>query len=724
MQAVKHRGRALGMDLRYHPEPQTANLILNMRYDASGFGWVRDRGWEPYNPPAGFTRILALDMEPIYSLAVWTRDQGGQVYPLYEQDGDLLWEHGLSQGTGLSYPARQTLDSGRTIPKSSDPGTQFIPHGRDLVIINGSDQPLRFRGNKYVVPFGFQQRPAPPDVFPPDPDYYNTGTTPRNEAGTVSARLDAPRGLGKSDAATDGTEQNRYQWRVTFVTETGSESPMSDPATASWSFSASSEQGRYGVLLRSVPVGPRGTVARNIYRTKNLINIETQGEATYFFLGQIEDNASTDFFDIVPDSALVSAAPSSLASILHPMFRHGASWDGCLWLAGGVGNETRIYRTDPQAPEQIGALSYYDVGVRQGGAITAVKAGYGALIVFRERSIEVIQPSNDDLRYRVTTLSQDVGTTATNAIALIPGVGLAFLGYDGVYAITGQGDNLSLVLISEEIHGEVARANRAALPRATAAWSPLEREWWCHFPADGASAPNRGIVYHPDVGGWSVRAADTDSPPGAFEFNGLATLPSGHFLIAPQTTYAGTLGSRTVYNRGLQVWSASGFAGGRFTATQIDGTVYAVSSVADNGAVLGVYESCWTDLGGADSYKSVSSVVLEMVACGHATVTLDYARDQRDVYTTTSAQPLADSRTYGTANDQNVYGPRANAKDRVATVGTGVWASEGITMVRWDLGATAAAYFKWRANGTSRFHIGAYTIKDNAANGSTERPRR
>lgn len=92
--------------------------------------------------------------------------------------------------------------------------------------------------------------------------------------------------------------------------------------------------------LSSVPTGPTGTIARNIYRTK-------AGGTEYYLSGTLGDNISTTYNDTVPDDALTSGAPiQNLNGEQHSITSIGT---------GPTGTTYRdIYRT-----ESGGSVYYY-----------------------------------------------------------------------------------------------------------------------------------------------------------------------------------------------------------------------------------------------------------------------------------------------------------------------------------------------------------------------------
>ena len=523
----------------------------------------------------------------------------------------------------------------------------------------------------------------------------------------MSLRLLEPRGLGARDTGLN--DQIRYLYCIAWESDSGSISPLSGVATASWVFTDEDEPGAYGVLLRGLDQGMAGVIAIRIYRTKSLVNVSEASQAGFYFLDRIRVG-SEDYLDIIPDSQLVDAAPALTDSVpIPPTLRYLESWDGKLWAAGGPGNEQRVIYSGV-GPEQFPAFNFWDCGMRQGGAITGLQAYLGVLIIFRERAIEVITPSESGAGYRLTVLSPDVGTTATNTTTYVPGVGVFFLGYDGVRLIRGQGTSLELVRNSAKVAKDLSRLSRSALPRATASWSEREREWWCHYPADGSATPNRGIVYHRDLDAWSVRAPVATSSPGAFQFNALATLPSGYFIFGCQTLNTGVGPTAPIlWNMGLQVWTAKGMEGVSINGAQLDDGIFGISSTVLGAPVTGQWVSKWECFGNDTTLKSVRSVLVEGVTVGHLGLTLDYAVDWTERYISVGTQTASLSSRYGGVNEASVYAPGL-VGDNVALLDSSRWTSEKVTRMRWDVATSAISWFKWRLSATTRFYVLRYKV--------------
>ena len=700
-----------GIDQRNIPASNKATDIVNMRVDTEGLGWVADRGWEPYFPTNGYTLFDGDAIKPVVGLHIYQSKVGSQTACLMERGGSLLWQHGIADGTGQTKLFNQILDEDRHEPKPDDPGTQYVEHQDFLLILNGVDTPLKYRGGKHVTTFGFAAAPNAPDVFPPDPSYYATAGAgaDRNAAGTSALRVDSGDNVGLGVESLTGNEVNSYFYKVALVSDTGSISPLSEAVRATWVMPTANEEGRYGVLLRDLPIGSNNIVGRIIYRTKNTRLADDQGQTEYYFLAAVQDNTSTDYMDVTPDSELVTPAPAlTEATPFPPSLSFAASWDGRVWVAGGPDYERRLLYSDRGAPEQFGAFSYLDLGNRQGGAVTGLFSYYDALLVFRERSIEVVTFAADGSGYRVSVLSPDVGTTAINTATEVPGVGLMFLARGGIYKVTGSGGSLSLQVVSQPLSKELKRITKSALARATAAWSPREREWWCHYPADGSTKCNRGTVYHADSDQFSLRHALTGDDPGAFEFNAIDVLPSGYFLLAPETYWNG---SDTLANQSLQVWSALKEQGESYeVSVNLEGGYNLVATTAGT-RVKSLWTSNWESFGDDTTMKSVRYVLVEVLTEGHNPLDLDYAVDHSPLFTSAGTQAAAVSLVYGGTSEDKVYGPASSTVDQLATIGTATYSQPRVTRIRWDIGAANHSWFKFKLSSRSVFTVLKFSIE-------------
>lgn len=263
-----------GTDRSIPAGPDTAQLMENWKYDPQTKGWTNRFGYEPYfvgsttNGP--FTIGNGLDAK-VDSLYVFQRHNGKQQYVMFEANGKLCY---LKPYVSDQYVE---LASNRTIPTPDAIKTSYEPFGRYVVITNGIDEPVKFRGNDVLYPLGWTERPGAPQVR-------SAAQVP--VAGNRSSFEASDDFVGHSDnifqgndstfegisSDTDG-ETVKYFYKVSFINENGSESPLSIESNRfTYTSSEITRGSNTGVpkvcSVVSIPTGPTGTVARKIYRTK------------------------------------------------------------------------------------------------------------------------------------------------------------------------------------------------------------------------------------------------------------------------------------------------------------------------------------------------------------------------------------------------------------------------------------------------------------------------
>jgi hypothetical protein len=712
-----------GVDQRLYPEPYTMRNLNMVRLDQNG-GWTNDVGWEPQvnidTPEIGNVVIESgtldtFDFAPCRFLGIWSRHQNAEVYYLHEVEGRLQYYWG--NFGALEYrDAQVVLDSDRPEPKSDDCGTQLIPYGRFALLVNGASAPIKFWGRARTEGFGWSSPPSPPTVLTPQPSALNASFV---SAGSTCIRIGSASSLfGVGDGANKNT--NTYAYRYAWISNTGSISPPSAPTFVSWSIENTSEAGKQGVMLRDLATGPEGTVAHVIYRTKNLRDSTSVNLLeTFYEVARIEGNYLPQWIDHLPDSML-SAAPVDLqASVpIDTAYKVGCEFDGRLWLAGGSAHPTRIIWSEAGAPEQFALGSYFELGSRVGGKVSALVPYYNALLVFRNAAVDVITKLSSG-QYQVSTLDSSIGTDATNSIKEVPGVGVMFLTKEGVYVVTGGlygGSTLRVEAIGAPLSEEWKRLSLAALARASATYSPKEQEYWVTYCVDGNTDCSRGAVYHLQSGGWSLRHGDG---PRGLAFTQLATDPWGWIILG--TNPAGRPAEWTDLENsdffpgwGLQVWSYGRSWGTSFTIA-VNPLTETTFMNAWNPAPAGesTWTSQWEDLSDLDLQKAGVRVKAEGLSRGDYEIPLswstDYGYEQTAV--TTGAGAI-DAKTYGGPSAQRVFGTVTPPAPRgYAIWDTSRWEGPRRMVYRWDLGAPKASTMKWEVKTSRAWHLLRYSVE-------------
>ena len=679
----------------------SATKVENFTVDPATGGWDNRIGYEKFFPNdvlyAPFT-----NEKRIHSLYVWSTHNGARTYYLYES------ENIASARCDLSYLVGNTgsgggivdIDRFRRIPTLNEPVTDYEPFGRYLIIVNGHDKPLKFDGekeNNEVRPLGWDGVPSPPSPWRVDVDDSVNNSEFQNlvivddsgQTNTSPVGYSQTLGLGYTD---NGSESS-YRWKVTWISETGSESPLSASSElVTWTEPTGGpayyRNKRQGVFLEDIPVGPPGTVARRIYRTKNLGNgASTDALSNYYFVAEIKNNVDTVYVDYTPDQFLLTLAPSDTASVIFPApgARFAATFKNCLFLDGGQADPTRVYYSNPLNPDSFSASDYFDVGVRDGGDITGLFAYYNSLILFRESSIELVRgdPANG---FNVVPFIQGIGCRAINSVSAVPGVGIMFLGNDGVYRIFGGLDGGSQVQIEKMTTNLVKtekRFNPALLARASATYSSKWREWHCYMPVDGEEKPAFGLVYHVDKNAWSTR---TSFPVGCICADQNGELIFGHNTGKPS-------GTPSTWETGLFVISRKRAAG------------YSVIPLSDPTAVqdaappTSIYKSNWMDMGKAAQKKFVKYVYLHVMTKGDNTIPITYYKDFDYNGTTSSGEKMqrADHVDQGVF-DKGVWD-------------TAVWEDPFFTTIRYPIALGAASFFAFEVETSNDMVLVGYSLE-------------
>lgn len=710
-----------GIEQRWQaPTQNAADDVTAARVDPQGGGWLFDRGIEPWwNPESSFTpgldqtKFKQLFNSKVDALFVWAKQNTEQVYYIAESGGALYywWGNKGSSSVAAFYNDWVLIADGRHIPKLNEPGTQFIPYANRLLIINGYNKPIWFYGRERSRDFGFTLPTPSPQPLDIQPDYLD-GTDDLN-LGVAAPSFSSKSAIGLGFAA--AADPNNFDWKMTFITDTGSESPLSSPSGISWETDSAATQKKFGVVINSLSIGPtsNGVVARRLYRTKNQ-RVDTTtgaGDAVYYLVNQINDNVSEFYIDVIPDGQLVDTAPSIAdTATIQSGYAFGATWNSSIWLGGGSSNPTKIIYSKQGLPEQFGGFDYFDIGNTAGGAITGIAPYYNNLIVFRQRAIDIVRIGNGGM-YQVSQLNPEIGTTAVNTAKLVPGVGLMFMGYDGIYAISGGldgGSSITVQRISAGLAKEIPLINRVALPRATAVYSSKEREYWVHYTPNGSSSPSRGIVYHTDTGQYSLRHSLTDADSYLWAFTALATDPTGNIIIGTQPKWTAdpfTLNlSPKGYLVGLHVWSGYPGWGKQLQLTSVTQTSY-VYTVTDVAKPLCRWQSDWFDFGDNSIKYRVFNVEMEIIGYGDTEMNLTWQNDFSYEVNDAGNQKMAKSEKLFTVNEDPVVGADNGASKNYFVPGKQALQEPRRMRLRWDVNTGLVDTFKFTVSSPTTFHV-------------------
>ena len=665
-----------------YPQPIDAlQELVNWQVDQYTGGWTNRLGYERYDSTANdFDPFLTNRVDSMFYVQ---RHQGAQDSILFEQNGTL---YQLNDFDGAL--DKNALSEDRTLPRSSEVGTQYCQFGRYILFVNGYDRPSKSRmwpitdysTSNYLVsyPLGFDVAPSAPVAWgiQTDPTAVATGQNSVCIWFYTTAYVgDDPKNKGLGSAIQD--HENKYRYKVSFVNTAGAESPLSGASNIiTWSTTGSNLL--YGIPIE-IPVGNNDVIARRIYRTKNFSSDVGEDGNTYYFVAEIPNNGDDFYIDDNPDTGLGSQAPSQLESIPFPALgcRYLGSYKDCLFIDGGRDDDLTLYYSHPSKPDQFAALNFITLSHRQGGGLTGLFSYFNHLLVFREHSIDIVRGSYPN--FVATNLVQYVGTRATNTIVGVEGQGILFLSYDGIYSININLDYSNPIVqnVTPHLRNTFERINKDAIAKASAVYSKKRREYIVHFPVDGSPVNNLALVYHTDKVTWSMRK---DIPAGPLIVNS-----TGDVIFGMND---GSVDSNAEH--GIMVLSRKRAAG----ATIIEDTM------TDNPPVTSIMRSAWLDMGDPSTKKKIHSVYLFIATGGDQDISLHYYMDFNY-----NSQELTEALRQQRPDfeDQVVY-------DKVQLDDGAYWEEPLVTTIRYDVHSKACSHFQWKIETNADVHVIGYAI--------------
>lgn len=690
-----------GVDVR-EPQPEGASSqLINAVYNSEIQSWSNDLGYERYFPNK--TVFLPFPTTPVNSLYNFERHNGAQQWLLFESGGTLFFVVG---GNGGSLT---TLKTGRTVPAPGEPGSWYNVFSRYAVITNGLDSPLKYRGYTQLQQLGWDRKPNPPTpaALAPNPNS-NTSRLQSQPATvtlvTVNSALrptsfasEDTQGLGDPTAAA----LNKYYWKVALINENGSVSPVSVPSSAlRWTTTADTFGNVNSMVcyLSNLPIGPKGTVGRLLYRTKNQ-GPATSDDANFYFVTYIENNTQTTYFDEKSDAELGSLAPNDSDSITFPasQCKYSATFKGCLFVDGGQADGTKLFYSEALQLDTYKASSIIDLGTRKGGNITGLYTYYNQLLVFRDSAIDMVR-GDASSGFQLAPFAQGIGTKSPHTITFVPGLGVLFLGNDGVYAISGGldgGSTLSINNISQGIGTLLEKRAVDVLGQACAAYSPKFKEWQCYFPAFGTDNKIMGIVYHVEGGYWSQREG--------FNAGAVTTDFDGNVIFGNNTGEVGAKVDEVQNESGLFVVSRRHACGTVWDST---GGPNPTFTLKDNKPCVFTWRSKWHDFGYPGIKKFVKYVYVYAAGRGSNKVSLSYYKDHS--WETETVHPDQEWQW-----DDNKNQPYYNniIDDYAAVIGTSRWQDKVITPIRFDISNKAVSDFAFEIKTEEAVEFIGYAVE-------------
>lgn len=694
------------------PLPQegtSATIISNMTVDRETLGWSSRIGYEKYRPDPNdefrpFNNLGRIDSLFVYpGAATGSRDillveSGGVIYLLHEATKPTV--------------SLLTLITSRSVPSATQNTSTYTAVRDGVVVCNGDQAPILIEpwplGGTVSAPsttqflyrtLGFPAAAAPIDPLRVVTMGTTVGSVEGQSGGAVSLWWptwnkaigqwgDWGLGFAKNPDATRG-KKALYDYKCSYISDTGSESPLSPAASVQWELEGNVEGFQYCTALR-IPRGPEGTIGRRIYRTGNYSTDTTNPNPTLAYLDDVKNNVDELFFDPYASNTLGATAPGANESVPMPVprARFSAVYKDCLFLDGGVVDPYTLVYSHPDRIDQYAAESFIRLQASAGG-ITGLFSLYTSLIVLRESGIDVVQGDFAN-GFVSTTVTNQVACRSANALDSVPGVGLMILAQDGIYLLSGGlvgGAEFTVTRVSDPIEDWVSRITPDCISRAVARYTPLTREMHFYVPIDGEDRPNVGLVYHVDKQAWTVREG--------FPVSSIDRLYTGELVFGHNE---GVTPSTQNDPAGLFVISNSRHMGGF-----LDNDQYFL-----NGPPTSKYKSAWLDLGDAQAQKQVHYVTIWVKTEGSQGIKLSAYKDhQLNATSQTSEYKLQPpDKTL-----KRVMGPTTFPTRETAIFNTDAWQRADFVPMRFSVATQSAAWFAFEIESVEDFTLVGWEIE-------------
>ena len=717
-----------GISQKIPQQPEGATEITNFTNSRIIKGWDNRIGIEPIaTQTIGFGNWGTFSKAvKIHSVFHWSTHRGAKSYLLYEEQQKDATDVRKSVSLKSFYsngPLAITIDENRGVPAQDQIGSYYEPFGKYLIIVNGHDEPIKFDGVK-AVKLGFMTRPSPPRPWQVAVDDTLNG---EDDNLTIIPMRKFPPDAGNGQVIGDITsggdyfrdnlrtnfglgtmtenEANTFRYKVSFIKEDGSESPLSDPSEpVQWT--SDTDKHHDGVWVENIPVGDpnEGIVGRRIYRTKNTGNSNSRNntdkyveDEVYYFCTQIDNNVDRHYLDTVPDTGLGALAIREDQSIYFPARpTMAATFKNTLFVNGGEGNGGTLFYSVAGKPCQYQALDYFSVGDADGGEITCLKNFNDVLLVFRERAIDMVVGNPID-GFKFVPVIKGIGCPSRHGAVTVPSVGCAFINKDGVYLAVGSagnnGSSIQIKKLSDEIDNHINRLNVSALSKAQAIYSKKWREIHFYTCIDGEQSTNVGLIFHLDTAGWSFRSDH-------FKVNTITADDDGELIFGTWEGFSPDAPDVDPDEAGLYFISGFRSAGTFFSQAQ--------DSIRAKDPLTAKFVSKEHDFGYGPQKKAIKYLYIYMLAGGDTKLDISYYADR-------------DYKNKITSGSEKMQNPELQDQDvySLGKFGSAVWERSDLITLRFDIANKKLSYFRWEFETDEDIQMLGYSLEFNTDNTRT-----
>lgn len=394
-------------------------------------------------------------------------------------------------------------------------------------------------GNR-VRPFGFSQRPGPPDVEGPAREAGGSpnaaGFSVRGRIGTLDATFTDETGF-----RTGGVDEGRWRYKIAFEGPDGAISASSyigGEASLRLALGTalgiepdendedgSSERVVYGYehlarrfLLQNIDVGSTEVAARYVLRTRNLLRLPDGDYGDFFVVHRINNNKAVQWIDDIPDGELTERWENR--GVVDP-FYFLKFFSGSLFRMRSDGYPSRVWWSEQTGmfgpiPESSMESHWQDVYPNTGPITGGIVAPYSSanvgstLLIFKENATHYV--SGEYPSWNFGTLHASAGCAGPSLVQAVPDGSVIWYGSGTFWRCTSDG---KVEDIGSPIRKKLRKVNRP-LARMGSSWIDRDQgEVVFVLPVEDDSLPKMQFVFDYQIVGWrrknfmSIRCAES-----------------------------------------------------------------------------------------------------------------------------------------------------------------------------------------------------------------------
>ena len=319
----------------------------------------------------------------------------------------------------------------------------FVTYKDNLIGMNGTDNAKKWDGKVLVTA---------------DTDAARTAGDLVTDLGAPFAELDSDNEGNDLDAS------SWYQYKVAFYNGTSYtfSNSRSNPILTGSSV--------YNIYLTDIPLGPKGTTSRTIYRTSGAASrtaVLALADTAFFMVATLSDNSTQVYADAISDTTLetdrvpVWTTAAAGVNVTVPKSKYALINTERLFIgndpSGVDSGKSNVYWSDILNPDYFYyGTDYQLIRHDDGDEITFLGNWLGILTVGKTRTIsKLYTTASSSTSWKISNPFSYIGCISPFS-AVNTDKGIAYLGHSGIYIFNGQTSTLVSDSVTDKVRDILA----------------------------------------------------------------------------------------------------------------------------------------------------------------------------------------------------------------------------------------------------------------------------